>query len=288
VALSGDGITALIGGPGYNSGVGAAWVFTRSGSTWTQLGGKLTGGGESGRGKFGMRVALSGDGDTALIGGPSDNGSAGAAWVFTRSASTWTQLGGRLTGSGENSTTDFGIGVALAGDGNTALIGGFTASLFVGAAWVFLRAEAPVPFSPALTSLSETAKTWREGNALARISAGIKNKGKKLPVGTIFSFSLNIPASVTFTFTKPAGGRKLGKACLAQAKKNKKSRRCTRTVVAGTLTFSARAGTNKVHFEGRLSKHRRLGPGSYTLLATATASGERSVPRALHFTIANR
>ena len=59
-----------------------------------QQGDKLTGSGESGAGKFGYSVALSADGNTALIGGPDDNGNVGAAWVFTRSGSTWTQQGG--------------------------------------------------------------------------------------------------------------------------------------------------------------------------------------------------
>ena len=49
---------------------------------------------------FGYDVALSADGNTALIGGPSDNSDRGAAWVFTRSGATWTQQGGKLTGSG--------------------------------------------------------------------------------------------------------------------------------------------------------------------------------------------
>jgi hypothetical protein len=62
--------------------VGAAWEFTRSGSTWTQRGSKLTGGGESGGGDFGLSVTLSADGNTALIGGPYDNGFVGAAWLF--------------------------------------------------------------------------------------------------------------------------------------------------------------------------------------------------------------
>ena len=101
VALSGDGDTALIGGPADDGGKGAAWVFTRSGSTWTQQGEKLTGTGESGEGRFGDSVALSGDGDTALIGGPHDNERQGAAWVFTRSGSTWSQQGEKLTGTGE-------------------------------------------------------------------------------------------------------------------------------------------------------------------------------------------
>ncbi len=142
--------------------------------------------------------------------------------------------------------------------------------------------------TPILSSLSETAKTWREGNALAHISAKKKSK-KKLPLGTTFSFSLNERASVTFTFTEPAGGRKVGKTCVAQTKKNKQKQRCTRTVVAGTLTFSAHAGTNKVRFEGVIPKHKKLGPGSYILLVTATnAAGQHSSTRSLRFTIANR
>ena len=64
MALSADGDTALIGGPAADEEDGAAWVFTRSGSTWTQQQ-KLTGAEH-----FGFSVALSGDGDTALVGGP--------------------------------------------------------------------------------------------------------------------------------------------------------------------------------------------------------------------------
>ena len=139
VALSSDGNTALIGGPLDNSEVGAAWVFTRSGSTWTQQGEKLTGSGESGIGDFGNGVALSSDGNTALIGGPLDNSEVGAAWVFTRSGSTWTQQGEKLTGSGEIGKGRFGTSVALSSHGNTALIGGSRDNSRVGAAWVFTR-----------------------------------------------------------------------------------------------------------------------------------------------------
>jgi IPT/TIG domain/FG-GAP repeat len=139
VALSADGDTALVGAPSDDGGVGAAWVFTRSGSTWSQQGGKLTGAGESGRAAFGTGVALSGDGDTAVIGGPFDGGGAGAAWVFTRSGSTWTQLGEKLTGGGESGGGAFGRSVALSSDGGTVVIGGPFDAGRAGAAWVFTR-----------------------------------------------------------------------------------------------------------------------------------------------------
>jgi RHS repeat-associated protein len=145
VAVSSDGNTALVGGHKDNEelgvGLGAAWVFTRSEGKWTQQGTKLTGGEESGHGAFGHSVALSSEGNTALIGGSQDNTSVGAAWVFTRSEGKWTQQGTKLTGSGESGKAFFGWSAALSGDGNTALIGGSGDSEEAGAAWVFTRSE---------------------------------------------------------------------------------------------------------------------------------------------------
>ena len=139
VAVSSAGNTALVGAPLDNAGIGAAWVFTLSGSEWSQQGGKLTGGSESGNGEFGWSVALSSDGNTAFVGGPQDNSGAGAAWAFTRSGGKWTQEGGKLAGGGESGGGEFGYSVALSSSGDTALIGGFADNGFAGAAWVFTR-----------------------------------------------------------------------------------------------------------------------------------------------------
>ncbi len=137
VALSQNGETALIGGLKDTADVGAAWVFERSGSTWVQQGAKLTGAEESGAGYFGDSVALSADGDVALIGGHKDDTQAGAAWLFERSGSTWVQRGAKLTGGEERGMGQFGWSVALSGDGETALIGGLGDDGKVGAAWAF-------------------------------------------------------------------------------------------------------------------------------------------------------
>ena len=77
-------------------GVGAAWVFTRSGTTWNQQT-KLLGSSENGPALFGESVALSADGNTALIGGSEDGAATseyadGAAWQFTRTGSSWTRV----------------------------------------------------------------------------------------------------------------------------------------------------------------------------------------------------
>ena len=141
IALSADGDTALIGGPTDNAGVGAAWAFTRSGSTWTQQGEKLTADNETGAGGFGSSVALSADGNRALIGGPGDDAGAGAAWTFTRSGEAWTQQPSKLTAS--EGAAGFGNSVNLSGEGNLAVIGGG------GAFWTFGpepgRGVAPTP-----------------------------------------------------------------------------------------------------------------------------------------------
>jgi len=117
VALSADGNTALIGGGGEAS-VGAVWVFTRSGGAWTQQGSKLVGTGAAFPAfpRQGQSVALSADGNTALVGGPGDNANFGAVWVFTRSGGVWTQQGNKLVGSGVGPLAGQGQSVALSAD----------------------------------------------------------------------------------------------------------------------------------------------------------------------------
>jgi len=158
VALSADGRTALIGGFGDSNQKGAAWVFTRPFSKWVAQGGKLTGTDRTGKAFFGGSVALSADGNTALVGGENDNGGRGAAWVFRRSGSTWAQQGPRLTGGGEVGKGDFGSSVALSADGDTALVGGSHDARSNGAAWVFTRSESE--WSQHGRKLTGPPKSW--------------------------------------------------------------------------------------------------------------------------------
>jgi FG-GAP repeat len=139
VVLSADGNTALVGGPTDDGNRGAAWVFTRSGGVWRQQGPKLVGTGAIGAARQGSSVVLSADGNTALVGGPSDHGDRGAAWVFTRSGGVWRQHGSKLVGTGATGAAQEGPRVALSPDGNTALLGGPYDDGGAGAAWVFTR-----------------------------------------------------------------------------------------------------------------------------------------------------
>jgi len=141
VSISGDGNTALIGMPG-DSNIGAAYVFIRSGGAWTQQA-KLVGTGAvlvGGVGAFeGFSVSLSADGNTALVGGSTDNNEAGAAWVFTRSGGKWSQQV-KLVGVGAVSPSEQGYSVSLSADGKTAIVGGPLDNGATGAAWVYTLA----------------------------------------------------------------------------------------------------------------------------------------------------
>jgi len=140
VAISADGNTAIAGGPFDQNSTGAVWIFTRTGSAWTQQGPKLAGTAVTGS-QLGWSVAISADGNTAIAGGVSDGGGLGAAWVFTRANGAWTQQA-KLAGSGAvGSTVQQGSAVALSADGNTALVGGNGDSNNAGALWVFTRSN---------------------------------------------------------------------------------------------------------------------------------------------------
>ncbi len=140
VAISADGNTAIVGGWGDNHKAGAAWVFTRSGGVWSQQGSKLVGSGAVGAAWQGISVAISADGNTAIVGGPFDDSEVGAAWVFTRSGGVWLQEGGKLVGTGAvGPKVHQGWSVAISANGNTAVVGGYSDNDSVGAVWVFTR-----------------------------------------------------------------------------------------------------------------------------------------------------
>ena len=212
VALSADGNTAMVGGGSDNGEVGAAWPFTRSGSTWEQQGAKLTGGGEVGKGHFGFRVALSDDGNTALVGGGSDNSEVGAAWAFTRSGSTWTQQGSKLTASGEVGKGHFGFSLALSADGNIALLGGVDDHSEVGAAWTFKRSGSAWTQESELTGSGEVgAGLFGQSVALSEdgTTALVGGGGDSGEVGAAWAFLFG-PAPPHVNSISPSSGTTVG------------------------------------------------------------------------------
>jgi len=137
VSLSGD--TALIGAvydDDQGTDSGSVYVFTRTGTTWTQQAKLLALDGAAGD-QFGQSVSL--DGDTAIIGAPFDDDSgisSGSAYMFTRTGTVWTQQA-KLIASNGGALESFGFAVSLSGD--TALIGapGYGHEYYQGSAYVF-------------------------------------------------------------------------------------------------------------------------------------------------------
>jgi FG-GAP repeat len=155
LALSGDGNTLAVGAPLEGSSLtgvtpgsvneatsgnaalasGAVYVYARIAGTWSQqayVKASNTGAGDN----FGNSVALSGDGNALAVGAPFEDSSstginstpdelatdAGAAYVYSRSAGTWSQqayVKASNAGAGDN----FGTSIAVSGDGNALAVG---------------------------------------------------------------------------------------------------------------------------------------------------------------------
>ena len=129
VAMSADGATALVAGENEDDGGktnnGAVYVFIKSSGMWMQQA-KLVAGDKDTGDHFGRSVALSNDGNIALIGAADQDEGAttnnGAAYVFARSMGTWTEVK-KLLASDIAGAENFGQSVSLSGDGKLALIG---------------------------------------------------------------------------------------------------------------------------------------------------------------------
>jgi lipocalin len=201
VSLSSDGNTAIVGGPDDNNRIGAAWVYARSGSVWTQQS-KLVGTGAIGAAQQGSGVSLSSDGNTAIVGGPSDNSSIGAAWVYTRSGSVWTQQS-KLVGTGAIGAAQQGSSVSLSFDGNTAIVGGPgdnggpgggpTLSIGIGAAWVYTRGGS------VWTQQSKLVGTGAIGSSAQGVSVSLSSDSNTAIVGGSFD---NDPIGAAWVYAK--------------------------------------------------------------------------------------
>ncbi len=140
VAVEGD--TLVVGAywadaPGYQSG--AAYVFRRTGSLWTEEA-KITASDGVAGDDFGVSVAV--DGATVVVGANQEGelgAAAGAAYVFVNPGGGWTEQQ-KLTAGDGGASDQFGTSVAV--DGETVLVGAHTHSAhgsFAGAAYVFTR-----------------------------------------------------------------------------------------------------------------------------------------------------
>jgi hypothetical protein len=116
-----------------------------------------------------------------------------------------------------------------------------------------------VPAPPIIGNPTQSRSVWREGSKLASFA-----RAQRPPVGTTFAFGLSATAKVTFAFRQRAG---------------------TQSVLRGTLSFAGHAGTDRLFFQGRLSRTKKLKNGRYTVTITAVNNTGSSRPATLTFTI---
>ena len=153
VALDGD--TAVVGSRyvrvGSNQAQGAAYIFFRSGTLWSQEQ-KLVARDGQAQDLFGYAVAL--EGDTAIITAPSatidDNHSQGAAYVFSYEGGSWKQ---KQKLSIKDDVANEHLGVSVAVDDDTALFG----------SWSTIDGQ---PQQGAVTIFTRDNGAWSEGQRL--------------------------------------------------------------------------------------------------------------------------
>jgi hypothetical protein len=164
-----------------------------------QQGSKLVGSGAVGAAfPFqGYSVALSADGNTAIVGGPYDNSFLGAAWVYTRNNGVWTQQSAKLVGTGAVGPAHQGEAVALSGDGSTAIVGGWVDNSQTGAAWVFTRSNGVWTQQGAKLVGTGAVGQAGQGNAVS-LSGG----GNTAIVGGYYD---NSSAGATWVYTRSNG-----------------------------------------------------------------------------------
>jgi hypothetical protein len=153
VAISGT--TVAIGAPDHYYGIGAAYVFTDTGGTWSEQAElNATGLGTMTGVKFGYSVVTSGA--TVMVGADGYNAKAGAVFVFTDTGGTWTQQA-TLTPADAGADDQFGWSMAVSG--STLLVSAVKAHDDTGAVYVF----------------SDTGGTWAQQAELTASDGAAEN-----------------------------------------------------------------------------------------------------------------
>ncbi|GAB4041372.1 FG-GAP repeat protein [Spirosoma gilvum] len=167
VSISGN--YAVVGADQKNNGMGAAYTFSRTGTTWTQQT-KLTALDGVTDDNFGASVSISGD--YTIVGADQKNNGTGAAYVFTRSGTTWTQQA-KLTASNADANENFGASVSISGA--YVIVGAPSGNTFTGAAYTFSRTG--------ITWTQQTKLTAFDGASLDQFGNSVAISGDYALVG---------------------------------------------------------------------------------------------------------
>ena len=222
LAINSDGTYILVGAPNEDpssviSG-GSAYVFTRSGTSWSQQAKLVRSPNTTTSSQFGTSCALSDDGSYAIVGAPNNNSGDGNSFIYTRSGSSWSQQQ-MIVHSDPTGLNYIGAAVSMNSDGTYVLIGGRTYS---SGAYVFTRSGSTWSQQAKLVS-TDKASSDKFGNclklnsdaSLAVIGAGAytANQGKAYVFsrdGTSWTQDLDFTASNVGSTSYFAGGEDQG------------------------------------------------------------------------------
>ena len=213
-----DGETAVVGSlfadVGSNTNQGAAYVFARSGTVWTQQQ-KLLATDGAANDQLGNSVAVSGNtiitgAFAAVIGSNPDRG---AAYIFTRDGSNWSQQG-KLVANDSPNEIFFATSVAISG--NLAVIGSpytsISGNINRGSAYVFARTG--TNWTQQLKILADDGSNGDffggtvaiEGSTVAA-GAAEDEVGSNIDQGSAYIFSVSIDAQARTQFDFDGDGR---------------------------------------------------------------------------------
>ncbi len=272
VSISGD--TAVVGVASDDglanslAEAGTVYVFTRSGSTWTQQA-RLYASNAEANDNFGKSVDI--DGDLMVVGangedsngsGPSDNSaiSSGAAYVFARSGGTWTEEA-YLKGPAPDANDGFGAQVSISGetivvgalsedsDGSAPTNNGLSGS---GAAFVFSRSSGSWTQTGYLKASNRNADDYFggsvgiSGSSVVVGATGEQGDGTNGPsdnsknfAGAVYVFTLPVAATLTGTITPVTGSLGPGGSATVTMTLSNSSGSPTTTTVVTTVPAGA-------------------------------------------------
>jgi len=220
VATSGDGNTIVVGASwddnGANFQQGSAYVYVKPGGGWANMTetAQLIASDGAAHDQFGYSVAISGDGNTIVVGAPTDDIGAnnqGSAYVYMKPGGGWgagTPTEAKLTASDGAADDDFGVSVAISGDGTTVVVGAYWNNIGViadqGSVYVFVKPGG------GWVNMTETAQLIASDGAMNDdfgISVAIGGDGKTIVVGAWWDdIGVNTNQGSAYIFT---GGRDL-------------------------------------------------------------------------------
>lgn len=198
--LYASGNSLLVTAQNANSNVGAVYLFTKNGTSWTQQAKIVPWGGLTGTVRFGGSIALSKDQTTLFIGcnaDPTNGTNAGSVFVYTWNGSSWVQSVKILPSDGGTGHL-FGINAATDASGTTLYVtatgyagtGAVYIYKLIGGVWVY-QDKVLAPDGQAQDSFGFTISVTDDGN--------------KMVVGAYVDDDMGLNSGSLYLFTKSDG-----------------------------------------------------------------------------------